>query len=71
MHNCIIRFSDLGVEIGKWAYLKYVERKLTIVDLTFSKKETWFADNVSLASTGAKIRLGTCAFGFISLNILR
>lgn len=48
MHNYIVRFFDLGVEIGECAYLKYVERKLTNMDLTFSKKETWFADNVSL-----------------------
>jgi hypothetical protein len=53
MHNYIVRFSDLGVEIGEWAYLKYVERKTTKVDLTFSKKETWFADNVSLVTTFA------------------
>jgi hypothetical protein len=38
MHNYIFRFSDLDVEIGEWAFLKYVERKLTVVDLTFSRK---------------------------------
>jgi len=40
MHNCIVRFSDLDVEIAECAYLKYVERKLTNVDLTFGNKET-------------------------------
>ena len=56
MRNYVFRFSDVGVEIGEWAYLKYVERKMTKVDLTFSKKETWFADNISLVTTIAKIR---------------
>jgi hypothetical protein len=47
----------LGVEIGEWACVEYVERKMTKVDLTLGKKETWFADNVSLVPTIAKIRL--------------
>jgi len=40
VHNYIVRFSDLDVEIGERAYFKYVEKKLTNVDLTFIKKET-------------------------------
>jgi hypothetical protein len=57
MHTYIVRCSDLGVEIGEWTYLKYVERKLTNVDLTLNKKESQFADNISLVTTIAKIRL--------------
>lgn len=37
--------------------MKYVERKVTNVDLTLNKKEALFADNVSLVTTIAKIRL--------------
>ena len=47
----------MGVEIGEWAYVEYVERKTTKVDLTLDNKAMWFADNVSLLTTIAKIRL--------------
>ena len=53
MHNYIVWFSDFGFEIGEWAYLKYVKRNLTNVDLTLSKIEMWFVDNVSLITTFA------------------
>jgi hypothetical protein len=57
LRNYVVNFSDFGAEIGEWAYLKYVERKLTNVDVTLSKKETWFADNLSLVTAIANIRL--------------